>query len=272
MAVRRVHAHPSVDFDRGCVALQRGPIVYCLEDADNTGGSRVIALPPDAAIESEFHPDLLGGVTVLNGDGLAMPAQDWEDGELYRPAPGGKRVRFTAIPYFAWANRAPGGMQVWIPESASLRPLGPRPGVTPTASHCWGPDSVAAITDRQEPGSSADHQVPRHSFWPHRGTPEWIQLDFGTPREITGLDVYWFDDGPPAGGGNCRVPESWAVEYRSVADGDWLPVSNARGLTVEKDRYNSARFDPVTAAAVRINVKLRDGFSGGVLEARPAFR
>ena len=135
--------------------------------------------------------------------------------------------------------------------------------------NCWGPDSVAAITDRQEPASSADHQLPRQTFWPHRGTSEWVQVDFDELRDVRGLDVYWFDDGPPAGGGQCRVLKAWSVEYKSATDGDWVPAPNVRGLTCEKDRYNAARFDTVHAAALRVRIELQPEFSGGVLEMRP---
>ncbi len=269
MPVRRVHAHPSVPFDRGRVALQRGPMVFCLEDADNRAGARSIALPPDAEVEADFRSNLLGGVTVLRGDALAMPPQDWDEGELYRPAPEASRVRFTAIPYFAWDNRDPGGMQVWVPESGALALLGPLPGVTASASHCWSSDTVGALTDRQEPANSADHQVPRHTFWPRKGTTEWVQLDFDRPRSLSGLDVYWFDDGPAAAAGQCRVPKAWNLVYRGSPDAEWVAVVNARGLTVDKDRYNRARFDPIDAVAVRIAVELQPGFSGGVLEVRP---
>ncbi len=269
MPVRRVHAHPSVPFDRGRVALQRGPMVFCMEDADNRAGARSIALPPDAEAEAEFRSNLLGGVTVLMGDAIAMPRQDWDEGELYRPAPEASRVRFTAVPYFAWDNRDPGGMQVWIPESAALAPLGPLRGVTPSASHCWPSDTVAAMTDRQEPANSADHNVPRHTFWPRKGTTDWVQLDFDRAQCLSGLDVYWFDDGPPAAGGQCRVPKAWSVVYRGSPDGDWVPVINARGLTADKDRYNRVRFDPIEAFGVRIAVELQPEYSGGVLEVRP---
>ncbi len=278
MRVQRIQAHPSLTFDRGRIALQRGPIVYCLEDADNhterTGLARSIAIPPDAEVEAEFRADLLGGVTVLTGEGLALPAQDWDDDQLYRPVPEPKKVRFTAIPYFAWDNREAGGMQVWIPESTSLLPLGPLPGVTPSASHTNPTDTVAALTDRQVPTSSNDHQVPRHTWWSHRGTSEWAQLDFAQPRSLRGLDVYWFDDGPPGGGpggGGCRVPASWTIQYREAPDGAWKPVNGLQPatLTTERDRFNSARFSPVMASAVRIQVQLREGYSGGILELKP---
>jgi hypothetical protein len=102
MPVRRVHAHPNVAADRGRAALMRGPIVYCLEAADQAFPVADFVLPAGAAIAAEARPGLLGGVTVLRGEG--------------RLAKSGAPAAFTAIPYYAWANRAPGAMAVWLPE------------------------------------------------------------------------------------------------------------------------------------------------------------
>jgi DUF1680 family protein len=101
MPVRRVHAHPDVAADRGRVTLMRGPIVYCLEAADQPFAIADFSLPAGAAVTAEARPALLGGVTVLRGQGLAG---------------GNASAAFTAIPYYAWANREPGAMIVWIPE------------------------------------------------------------------------------------------------------------------------------------------------------------
>ena len=120
---------------------------------------------------------------------------------------------------------------------------------------------MTALNDQLEPASSADHSIPRHTWWPHRGTTEWVQYDF--PRRVTvvGVAVYWFDD---TGVGYCRVPASWRVLYRR--NGHWEPVRNVTPYTVHRDRYNVVRFEPVTTDALRLEVKLRDGFSGGILE------
>ena len=100
MPIRRVKAHRRVKADAGRVALQRGPIVYCLEAADNGGKVLDLSLPSDARITSRHRADLLGGVTVLRGAAMRN----------------GKPVTFTAVPYFAWDNRTAGEMTVWIPE------------------------------------------------------------------------------------------------------------------------------------------------------------
>ena len=90
----RVYAHDKVLDDQGRVALMRGPIVYCLEAADNPGVDHLsLALPRGSALRAEHRSGLLGGVTVLQGEAKA----------------GGQRpATLTAVPYYAWANREPG--------------------------------------------------------------------------------------------------------------------------------------------------------------------
>ena len=116
MPVQRMKAHPQVAADKGRVALQRGPIVYCLESADNGDISlRDVCLPTDSKIKNDFKKDLLGGVMVLNCQALTKQQQSWEN-RLYLPQKN-KEAALTAIPYYAWANREPGKMIIWIPES-----------------------------------------------------------------------------------------------------------------------------------------------------------
>ncbi|GCE23932.1 glycoside hydrolase family 127 protein [Dictyobacter kobayashii] len=117
MAVTRVYAHPAVKADQGCVALQRGPIVYCLEAVDNTAFPlHELELPVTQPLQATFQPDLLDGVVTLHGSALAENAADW-DGQLYTmQRPRLQETPITAIPYYAWDNRQPGAMRVWIRE------------------------------------------------------------------------------------------------------------------------------------------------------------
>jgi DUF1680 family protein len=117
MPVERIEAHPAVHEDAGRVALQRGPLVYCLEEVDNGPHLRDVVLPRDVALEASYDADLLGGVVVIRGRGWRRDATAW-GGDLYRPAGSSTQATtVTAIPYYAWANRAPGEMLVWMREA-----------------------------------------------------------------------------------------------------------------------------------------------------------
>jgi DUF1680 family protein len=118
MPVERVYAHPEVGQDVGAVALQRGPLVYCVEQADQSEPVQGLRLPAGAGLSSHFKPGLLGGVAVITGQALAVDGSGW-DGQLYRTQPPSLRpCALTAIPYYAWDNRAAGAMRVWLPEVA----------------------------------------------------------------------------------------------------------------------------------------------------------
>ena len=91
MRVRRVLANDAVAEDRGKAAIQRGPVVYCLEGVDNGGHVLQTSVPLDETLTAAFRPDLLGGVDVIRGKTI------------------------TAVPYYAWNNRGKGEMAVWLP-------------------------------------------------------------------------------------------------------------------------------------------------------------
>jgi DUF1680 family protein len=120
MPVQFVQANPLVHQTLGRVALQRGPIVYCLEgvDHDHVRLDSIVVrgdVPANNIFRSEWSPALLGGVTVLRGSGVTTPGDtDWTN-QLYRfKASQYEPVELTAIPYYAWDNRTPGEMRVWL--------------------------------------------------------------------------------------------------------------------------------------------------------------
>ncbi|MFI5355979.1 MAG: glycoside hydrolase family 127 protein [Opitutales bacterium] len=115
MTVQRMRAHPHVTHDVGCVALQRGPIVFCLEQTDNGGQLGLLGLPKTSALTARFDPELLGGAVVIEGAAQRLqPANE----ELYSTAtPAVAPARLKAVPYCLWNNRGEGEMRVWIRES-----------------------------------------------------------------------------------------------------------------------------------------------------------
>jgi DUF1680 family protein len=117
MTPRLVFPHPRIDAVRGCAAIERGPLVYCLEGADAPTGARVddLRLDPAGALRAVSRPDLLGGIVAIEAAGAHRRADDglWPYGELSNCA--GTPVSLLAIPYSHWGNRGEGGMRVWTP-------------------------------------------------------------------------------------------------------------------------------------------------------------
>jgi hypothetical protein len=256
MPVRRVYARSDVIDDRGCVALERGPLVYCAEWPDNGGRALSMVVPDDAALESEFRSDLLGGVQVIRGDvraitedsrGTAVPTTPHE---------------MVAIPYYAWANRGMGEMAVWMarepgrawlppslpPDVASVRTSG---GVEKAwTGYNDQNDDMAAIHDGREPINSADQSHRFFRMRPPVGSAAWIEYRFSGERRIASASVYWFDDKR-----FCRLPDSWRILY--LANGEWVTVAAERPYEVLLDAWNTMRFEPVATTAVRIEIEPR---------------
>ena len=115
MPTRRMLGHPMIRQVAGKTAIQRGPFVYCLEEADNGPRLHEIALPQDGKLQAIFEPDLLGGLEVVTAEGVRMKRESGDD-RLYEPDSSYRAepaiLRF--IPYYAWANRGRGEMTVWV--------------------------------------------------------------------------------------------------------------------------------------------------------------
>ena len=116
LPVQRVWAHPAVRADAGLVALQRGPVVYCLEETDVHRHLHRVVLPDTSEVTAHFESSLLEGVTVLTAQGrYDLPTDSMA---LYSSTPPGTEAIFvTAVPYYAWDNREPGEMRVWLRRS-----------------------------------------------------------------------------------------------------------------------------------------------------------
>jgi DUF1680 family protein len=121
MPIRKVVANDMVKEDAGKVTLQRGPVVFCAEGVDNGGNVLNLILPDDARITHWFRSDLLGGVAIITAK--AQAADFGPDGKI-----AAKRGQdMMAVPYFAWANRGPNEMVVWLPRTeAALKPSSAR--------------------------------------------------------------------------------------------------------------------------------------------------
>lgn len=118
MPILRMKANPLVRADIGKVAIQRGPLVYCLEEADNGSNIHEIYLPKDSKFEASFNSNLLSGIVVIKTEGKRLVnSEKWID-KLYRYEAEEEYIPSTIkfIPYYAWANRNVGEMTVWVRE------------------------------------------------------------------------------------------------------------------------------------------------------------
>lgn len=120
-----VEANPRIDGVRGCLAIQRGPIVYCLDAHDQPVEVNLldVRMDPSEALTARWQSDLLDGVMTIEATGYQPDRSDWLEEGLYRPLIPGKelraserKVKLTAIPYYAWGNRGLKSMRVWIPH------------------------------------------------------------------------------------------------------------------------------------------------------------
>lgn len=261
MPVRVVQPDPRVESHQGRFALQRGPLVYCVEGVDSAADLRSLVFDPAGSYAAVKRDDLLGGVMAITGTATRQAMGD-------RPA---EPVPFTAVPFYAWDNRTgagePNPMMVWLPTSPAQADPPIDPSRRSSASHCWDRDTVQAMADGEVPADRS----PRFTWWPRQGSTEWVQYDFDGPRTIAGVEMAWFDDLDQGGG--CAMPKSVAVMVRRAGSGAWEELARkplVRPAAVGPDGASAPRtrveFPPISVQGVRLECGLRDGRSGGLLE------
>lgn len=259
MKVRKIFANEQVADDKDRFALQRGPIVYCLESPDNLDSAVMnIVVAKDAIVKPQFEPTLLKGVTTLHMEGLSTKRQENSE-ELITV-----KQQVKAIPYYAWANRGPSEMEVWIPYEASAAKPKPAPTIaskSKVSGSIKNRRMLQGINDQFEPKNAADAESVYLHWWPAKDTEEYVQYDFDQEYMVSESSVYWYDDGPFGG---CRVPASWKILY---LDGEeWKPVENLRPYSITKDRYNEVNFKAIKTKALRLLVKQPIEHSSGIHE------
>ena len=267
MDIRRIVANDNAEDDRGKIALERGPIVFCLEGSDQADGKVFNKyILNSTKISAHFEKDLLNGVMVLEGAAKELE----QDGEV-------KDVTFRAIPYSTWNNRQPQQMEIWIANTPAMAVATPQKSIASEAQTFSnrGPiqndapetapvDSWAGgVNDQWEPKRSSDTSKPYHYWWLKQGTTEAISYEFAEPTEVSNVQVYWLDFDHYDG--NFRTPESWSLYYKNE-QGEWQEVADHSPYTVAKDCYNSVDFAPVKTKGLKILAKLQKGESGGILE------
>lgn len=259
MEAKRIYANNRVKDDKNRFALQRGPLVYCIEGPDNKDSSVMnIVVQKDAAIQAAYKPGLLNGVTVLEMKGSSTKRQLNSDALLY------SEQNVTAIPYYAWANRGSSEMEVWIPYNESAARPKPAPTIASWSAVTGSVNNkrmLQALNDQYDPQDSKDASASYLHWWPKKNTTEYVQYDFDSTYTVSSSSVYWFDDAPFGG---CRIPAAWKLLYKK--GGEWVPVKSTTPYPVTKDEYNTISFEPVTTTALKLEVQLPVDHSAGLHE------
>lgn len=257
MEVRTVRANGKVEADRGRVAVERGPIVYCAEWPDNDFNVLSLLMNQHPQFEVVEKPDLLYGLNQIKTSVQTLEYD--EQGRLLA-----KDRQLTLIPYYAWAHRGPGNMAVWLPsEVRATRPVAILSLASKSQVSASHPaKSLTSITDGLVPADENDRTIPYYHWWPKEGTTEWIVYEFPEKTEVSSSTVYWYDDAP---WGGCRLPRSWKIYYKNEA-GEWTAVPEADAYPISKENPNTVHFAPVKTSAVKLEVVLPEKNAAGLYE------
>lgn len=262
MPIQRIAANPMVRANKGLLAIQRGPLVYCVEQTDvRPAPLSSLFLPSNTELRAGKCSSMFGGITVILGTAQTLADADWH-GKLYNAAPLLHPVNFMAIPYYAWDNRQAGAMKVWLP----VAPVSPKVGglesrAKVSVSFANSNSRPGGINDGVEPTSSGEQPEALCHWWPHKGTDEWVQYTWPNPVTVSRAKAFWFDD---TGRGECRLPASWQVQF--LDGNEWKPVAAQGNYAVAKDQWCEISFAPVKSTALRLAVKLPQGWAAGVHE------
>ena len=257
MEARTVRAINKVEADRGMVAVERGPLVYCAEHPDNQFDifSALINQEP----QFRLGKGEVAGTPVVTLITDAQTLDFNKQGKLVA-----QDQQLTLIPYYAWCHRGSGKMRVWLAQD--LKATTPaQPATLASESKVTTGSRVPAlssINDRLVPRDENDRSMPYTHWWPKKGTTEWLAYEFPQAATVQSCTVYWFDDAP---WGGCRVPKSWRILYQD-AQGQWQPVEGADGYPTVRGAACTVNFNPVKTKAVRLEVTQPDDFSSGLFE------
>lgn len=259
MEIRRIKAHELVEADKGQVAIQRGPLLYCLEWPDQEEKKALhLMIGEEPEFNYSFNPDLLNGVGMIKAAGYSLAAT-LEGTVDKNPA------TLVAIPYYAWANRGNGEMTVWIPEDQDAATPLPAPTIASRATVTVSPGCKGipgTVNDQMVPEKSSSDEHGHIHWWPKKASNEWVQYGFSETETVSSVEVFWFDDLDLDAG--CRVPKYWKLKYRK--GNNWYEVKPKGDYGTQRDQFNRLDFEPVATDGLRLEIRQPDNYSTGVQE------
>ncbi|MBE0673784.1 MAG: glycoside hydrolase family 127 protein [Bacteroidales bacterium] len=272
MKGRKIAANNRVEDDRGRFAIQRGPIVYCLEGPDNFDGMvKNVMVPADAGFRLKEINDMQKGAIALATSGYSYRVRQGSDSVI------SAEQEITAIPYYLWANRGRAEMVVWIPyDEQAIAPCTENDQTIASRSRVlasYDTTTLSGINDQFIIPYNQNIPISSYYRWPLDDTIQWVQYQFENTETVSSVDVYWYDNEPSRmttwyngiPWTCCRVPQSWELLYLD-ADRKWKPVKALNDYGVGKYMYNRVNFEPVKTTSLKMIVK-RDGTcASGLIE------
>ncbi|MCQ2259011.1 MAG: glycoside hydrolase family 127 protein [Bacteroidaceae bacterium] len=258
MQPRIVRANGNVAADKGRVAIERGPIVYCAEWPDNKCDVLSVLINQEPSFKLGSQQIMNTTVQTLTTDAQTLTFNN--QGKLTTTD-----ESLVLIPYYAWAHRGPGKMTVWIPQDLNATTpalpasIASESKISASAKRL---PALSSINDRLVPADGTDRSVPYTHWWPAKNTTEWLAYDFAKEETVSTSTVYWFDDAP---WGGCRVPSSWKLYYKT-ASGEWNEVKNPSNYGTDKGMPNTVNFEPVKTKAMKLEIVQPADYSCGVFE------
>ncbi|MBC8871750.1 MAG: glycoside hydrolase family 127 protein [Planctomycetes bacterium] len=280
MPVRYSKAIDQVEANRDRIAITRGPLVYCAEQADNLAAAKLHERAdivqrfyvPGPADPAEIETDVIDGGLLQGVVRVSVPAMELTDNSVTPSA-------LKLIPYYAWNNRGEDSMIVWLPRNESLarqfmvsNQLSAADYGKVIATHTHESDSVAAVVDGRVPDTSDDQEQPRWTGLPFKNRGQNIIVEFDHARTVGSIAVYWYEE-DGGEGEKVRLPRNWWVEYR-VGEGEWTKmkkyITDDYGL--DRDKFNVVRpTAPLKCDAISIRILPQVGFCMGVHEVQLQF-
>ena len=255
-------SHPAVKADLGRKALQRGPLVYCIEGKDQDDPAiHYTWVDFSKPVSTRFEPNFLNGVQTMSLAGTLLQ-------EPYGNNPTRKPLWLKAIPYYAWANRGADNMAVWLADNATAPKKKPAPNLIEKTSISIPEGSrgkAAYLKDRWTPNSSEDLESTYVRF-PAKDTVEiLIELPNTVPTsreamKISELHAWWFT------GQDCKLPASWSLQF--LQEGKWVAPIHGPDCPILADTWSKCHFDEVLTKRIKLVIVGQEGAPVGLHELR----
>lgn len=251
--VRLIKSNPNIKENTGKIALQAGPLVYCIEGFDIPDGNpNNIMIDKTQTFNLTYQKDFLNGLMTISGKAKYFKEIDNNGLKI-------SNVNFTAIPYYAWANRGNSEMEVWIPYKEEY--VFPDPfnkdynNAHISTSKKERTSDLYLINDSYIPSNNPGIEVPDFNFWPLSKSNEWIQYQFDKPVNISKTEIYWaFKEN------EIEYPKSWGLSY--LKNGKWIKINGSYKEVGADGKPSIISFPFIHTTAIKLHLEIGERTAG----------